>query len=36
MMSLALWASYGGALVLLSHVLAAAVEWKRTLHEERL
>ncbi len=34
--SLSFWAAYGGALLLLSHVLSAAVEWKRTLHVERL
>jgi len=34
--SLALWASAGGAVMLVSQGLAAAVEWQRTLHEERL
>ncbi len=34
--SLALWALSGAALMLLSQALTAAVDWQRTLHEERL
>ena len=33
---LVVWVAYGGTLMALSHVLSATVEWKRTLHEERL
>ena len=36
LVSLALWALSGAALMLLSQALTAAVEWQRTLHEERL